>query len=226
MSTSPAELRQAVADVAGASSTELRRLWSRLDTADADGVREALVEVVPALVDEHGTVAAALTADYYDEAREDARVSGRFRARPVDPAPSARVEAMVRWGVGPLFSEQPDPAAALERLSSGQERIVTDFQRETIVDSVERDPQARGWQRVGSGRACPFCSMLIGRGGVYRSGGTAAFRSHNNCRCVAVPSWDATAAPVSEIAYRASKRERTDADRAALRKYLRENFSD
>lgn len=222
--TSPAEVRQAAIDVAQAAEADLRAVWASVSTLDAPRARDALLSVLPSLVDEHGVVAAAVAADYYDEARDEAGVPGSFRAVPADPAPIARLEALVRWGVDPLFAAEPDGAAALERLTSGTRRVVIDFQRETIVESVERDPKATGWRRVGRGGSCPFCSMLISRGGQYRSGSSASFRSHNHCKCVAVPSWDPNAAPVSSIAYVASKRERTDAERAAVRSYLRANY--
>jgi hypothetical protein len=67
-------------------------------------------------------------------------------------------------------------------------RFALDGGRETILDTLKTDEQARGWSRVTSGNACDFCSMLEGRGAVY-SADTADFQAHDGCSCGAEAVW-------------------------------------
>ena len=64
---------------------------------------------------------------------------------------------------------------------------------------------AVGWHRETRPGACDFCRMLAGRGGVYKES-TVRFAAHDDCGCVAVPSWDANAPEVDVMAYVASER--------------------
>lgn len=60
--------------------------------------------------------------------------------------------------------------------------------RETVVNTVNADRDARGWTRVISGKACEFCSMLEGRGAVYTEA-SADFQAHDGCTCGAEPAY-------------------------------------
>jgi hypothetical protein len=114
-------------------------------------------------------------------------LKGRFRAIPAEPEID-RTDALARWGVGPLFSAEPDFAAAKTLVAGGFQRLVSDADRHTIARSSVADPRAKGWMRVGSGSSCGFCQMLLGRGAVYTEA-TADFESHDHCNCSAAPEW-------------------------------------
>jgi hypothetical protein len=58
--------------------------------------------------------------------------------------------------------------------------------RDTIVETVKKDPYCIGWERVTGGNPCDFCSMLADRGPVY-SEGTSDFEAHDHCACSAEP---------------------------------------
>lgn len=62
--------------------------------------------------------------------------------------------------------------------------------RDTISATTEADKYAIGYRRVGSGKTCDFCQMLIGRGAVY-SGPTSGFHAHDGCSCSAEPVYEA-----------------------------------
>jgi hypothetical protein len=217
-----AEHRRAVSAVATLTDRQLRNLWRTVYGPDAAVVRDALMDTLPALGDSYGDMAGALGADYYDEIRARAEVRGRFVAEPAPLPGTSRYEALVRWGVDPLFSPDPDEALALAKLSGGLHRIVADVARQTVTDAAIRDPQSEGWRRVTSSDPCPFCRMLADRGAVY-SDDTVRFASHDNCSCSAAPAFK-PGRTVSVNQYAASKRNVTDADRARVRDYLRENY--
>lgn len=62
--------------------------------------------------------------------------------------------------------------------------------RATIAENCKRDPKKPRYALVPQGKTCAFCTMLAGRGFVYKSEKTA-HKMHNHCDCVACPEWDA-----------------------------------
>ena len=170
---------------------ELAVLWRALDTQDADGTRDALLEAVPLLVAAYGEVAATVAADFYDELRDAARVAGRFSAIPVGGFDVEELAGQIRWSVGPLYSGNPDPAAALGRLELQVDEFTLQQGRETIAASASRDPAKPRWARVPMGDTCKWCITLASRGPVYRSAESAGDgrKFHGKCDCQATPIW-------------------------------------
>jgi hypothetical protein len=72
------------------------------------------------------------------------------------------------------------------RTSAAAMRHVLNGGRETITSTVKADPRAVGYERVTSGSACDFCSMLADRGAVYGEA-SADFEAHDGCACGAEP---------------------------------------
>jgi len=165
---------------------DLSLLWARLDKSDAEATRDALTTILPQLVTMYGAAAATLAADWFDEQREEAGVRGRFRAIPAELPDIGRTDSLAGWAVGPLFGADPNPLAALAKVSGGLQRIIANADRETITRSSIADPQAVGWKRVGDGATCEWCRGLISRGAVY-SEATASFDAHDGDGCIAAP---------------------------------------
>lgn len=229
MATAAAEARQALIDLTTLTTRELRDLWRSLAGLPPGELRDALMVALPALGEEYGFAAGALATDWYDDLRAAAGVRGRFAAEPAEPVGPARWESLVRWGLGPLFREQPDTAASLTLIEGGLQRTVADQHRLTVVENTQRDPQAKGWRRIGVGDTCTWCRGFIDRGAVY-TGSSVTFRSHDNCNCAASPSWDDVVVKVSPAAYEASRRYRTEAEKrkaqAAYKAWLREQYGE
>lgn len=175
---------------------------------------ELLNDVLPGLVALYGSAAATLAADWYDDLREEAEVSGRFAAVVAELPGATRTESLAGWVSG-MFDEA-GAAVSLTAAQGGLQRIVADADRQTITQSAVADPGAHGWQRSAAG-GCGFCRMLESRGAVY-SRATVDFGSHDHCRCLAVPAWGGQAVPVKP--YVPSDRNVTPADRARVRKWM------
>lgn len=182
--------RAALKQVTALAARDLSRVWIGLDlTADVARIREALLEVVPDIGETYGDVSATLAVDMYDELRDEALARGRFAAEPAGTPGRARLEASIRWGLGPLLGANPDPVSALTLIEGSLQRYVADPHRDTITQSIAHDPAKPGWARETSAGSCDFCQMLAGRGAVYRED-TSGFDSHDHCHCIAVPTWD------------------------------------
>lgn len=211
---SPSEVRSALVGLTALARRELRQAWVVVEGRNAEQVRDFLMDVVPAIADKYGVAAAALAADWYDEVRDQAGAAGRFLAEPAPLPHSSRYEALVRWGVDPLYQGAPDELAALARVAGGLQKIVVNMHGQTLTESAERDPAAQGWGRQARGDGCDVCKALAGRGFVYK-GATADFATHDHCHCVAVPEFG----KVRDVRdYERSKRFAVDAAGEAKRK--------
>jgi hypothetical protein len=217
-----AEHRRAVVAVADLAERDLRKVWGLAVGRDPTVTRDVMLQTVPTLAEIHGDRAAGLAADFYDEQRDRAQVPGRFRAEPAPLPGSARYEALVRWGVDPLFMPSPDQAAAIARIAAGFRRIVANQSRDTVVESSLRDPAAEGWQRIVRADGCSYCRMLADRGAVYKES-TSRFAAHDNCNCSAAPAFSPRR-EVSVLRYQASSRRSSPADRARVRDYLKRHY--
>jgi hypothetical protein len=181
-------------DVNALAQRDLLRSWRQFDLSDAAGVRDGLMDTLPKIAGGYHLASSTVAADWYDIMRHDAQVKKKFSAV-MPPGPKqSRIEALSRWGVGPLFAADPRPDIALSKISGGLQRIVNDGARQTIVDSSLADPSRVGWERVTSG-GCDFCEMLASRGAVYGAE-SANFDSHDHCQCDAVPEFDEATARI------------------------------
>lgn len=174
-------LRADTATLVRLADRDLSRLWDLV--ARGAAAETALRDLLPAIVEQYGTAGAALAAEWYDEARTKADVRGTFTAIPIEPTDRG-AQALVGWAI----STATDDLSLRSLIAGGVQRRIADHVRYTVAGSSVADPGARGWKRQGDGRTCPFCRMLIGRGAVYTET-TAAFESHDNCGCSAVPAW-------------------------------------
>lgn len=211
----PSDLRDAVSGLSTLAARDLRRTWREVGTAEE--ARDALKDVLPEIVDAYGLASAALAADWYDDLRDELNIDGRFSAIVADLDLGA--DALAGYAVTPLFSESPDWARARTLAEGGLQLRIANAARETVRLTSIEDPQARGWQRSAS-MGCEFCQMLASRGAVYNKS-TVDFAAHENCKCLAVPAFSGRPLPVKP--YTPSERNITDADRARVRAWLRDN---
>lgn len=222
--TTASENRRAltlVASTAVAAATDLLRGLDGIPSTQ----RDDLLDAVPEIIAYYSLGTSALAADFYDDERERAGARGRFLAEPVILDRSEKIRRAVIWAADPLF--QGNQADAASRLAEVVQLETARPNRDTILVNRRRDPESTGWRRVTSGQGCKFCRMLAGRAAVYREE-TVRFASHTNCMCTAWPVFRSNDDGVSAdvLQYTASKRKRTEAEKARLRDYLNENFPD
>lgn len=174
---------------------QLRAVWSLLNPEDLDGTFEDwLIAVVP-LVDSQRRASATLAARYITTFRA---LELGLDADPFVPVLSAPVNRKalttsmlvtgpisIRGNLGRMtLAKAVDVAEG--RTSSAAMRHVLNGGRETITKTIQADGRAVGYQRVTSGNACEFCSMLADRGPVYGKE-SADFAAHDRCGCTAEP---------------------------------------
>ena len=171
----------------------MQAVWPALDWNRLDETFPAWLAATRGLVERDHAKAAQMAGLYVEALRraEKAAGSATVQLATLDPeraSTALRVTSLValkRSAVAGVPGAQAK-AHAFVQASGAATRLVLDGGRDTIRETVAADSEARGWQRVGSGRSCSFCSMLLGRGAVYTEA-TADFASHDHCACSAEP---------------------------------------
>lgn len=209
-------LAEQVAVITDIAAEDLSFIWRGLSPQEAT---EALFDMLPSVIDTWAAAAGALSADWYDQRREDADIAGRFTAIIPDLG-DAGADELAGWASQAIDLDEPDWDLARSRVDGGMQRRITNTSRETIIKSSLEDPHARGWQRVARAGGCAFCVMLAGRGTIYRAK-NVRFGAHDHCHCSAVPAWGGRAVPVKP--YKPSGRRITAADRARVREWISAN---
>jgi hypothetical protein len=180
--------------VATLAQRDLREAWKSVDLNDPVAVKTVMAELLPALVQTYGPMAAVVAADFYDELRADSDIpTERYRARASTNVNVEQVAKSAEWAVQPLFDG--DTVGALDRLDGSLQRHVEQVGRDTILDNAERDPSRPGWARMPVGETCRWCRMLASRGAAYTSRDKALYRAdgakyHDECDCQAVVVWN------------------------------------
>ncbi|WP_158252561.1 hypothetical protein [Cryobacterium sp. Y57] len=170
---------------------DLTTFWAALNVQGSPIlVRDALLDFFPELIAAYGDAAALLAADFYDELRDVPASAARFTATLAAAPDSAQATAAARWGLGPLFTADPDPVQALLNLSGVAQRLVLQSGRDTISSAAFRDPVRTAYARVPTGpTTCKWCVMLASRGAIYANAKEAGEGNsyHGDCDCVPTP---------------------------------------
>lgn len=153
--------------------------------------RSAVFALLPSILDKWGDAAATLAADYYDESRAAAGLTGRFRAELAEVRTNDAA-GLTQWATQPLWAKTPVPEEVLRRLAGGTERLVRMAERDTIEVATGTDPAGPKLQRVTRSNACGFCLMLASRGAEHVDMTKYRRRTkgkgwHNHCRCGLAP---------------------------------------
>jgi len=157
-------------DLSLLATADLNRLLISLEGSGPDRVRDTLLEVMPELMVPYITASGELSAVWYEDLRE-AAVGGSFTAVTAGDVAPERVDALVRWGVKPLYGQSDSTVLSL--LGGGLQRIIAGADRSTIAANAQKDVVSTSWARVARPGACKWCLMLAGRGDVYRSADAA-----------------------------------------------------
>lgn len=157
--------------------------------------RDALLELVPALIDKYGNIASEAAAQWYEQVRAKWFADDDYEAVVADLIGHDALTSSIRAKANMLWpkDEGYDPEGYLRYLTEVVDRNVKRGGRSTIIANGRRDMRIPRFARVPSGvKTCAFCSMLASRGFVYLSAETAGTlgQYHADCDCEIVPSWD------------------------------------
>ena len=183
-------------------------LMDRLDPEDVEGSARRWVNDTERFVRGKRGESAQLSLAYMTEVK-DRRVGSRdvpWRTSPLNTSKMQTSLMLTGPAVLRRLSAQGVPLGramntATTAASGAASRHALQGGREGLLQTVDQDSRARGWQRITSGDPCAFCAMLASRGAVFKSGETALgsrvgptgeFQVHDHCNCTAEPVYGDT----------------------------------
>ena len=197
---SPADLRaitneHRVAQVAATAPLllESQAAWSLLDIDALDATAPRWAAAQLALLRAKRAISSSLAARYLSDFRTAAigtRSGMEVVAPPLDELQARTmlrvsgpiaVKNFIAGGREPLDAYRTAGAA----LAGRSQEWALNGGRSAVQATVHKDPVARGWRRVSSGRPCAFCAMLVTRSHARLDIG--GFKAHAHCGCSAEP---------------------------------------
>lgn len=179
------QFRSANAALSEKVRSAVQSFFLSLDMSRPEASRDALLEFMPSLTDQYGSVAATLAAEWYEELRAASGAVGRFRTVTASSVPTGAVEAKVKYLAGHLWTPEPD--AMLGGLLTAADKYVKQPGRDTVAHNAKREGVR--WARVPTGsKTCSWCLVLASRDAVYSSRSAAGgdgHKYHGACDCVA-----------------------------------------
>ncbi len=161
-----ADYRSVLDDLSTLAINDLNNALTSLRGSSPVVVRNTLIAAFPELIGPYVVASGELTATWYEDLRRAALGGTMYATAATDLIP-AQVNALVRWGVRPLFGRSD--ATTLSLIGGGVQRMIAGAGRTTIDVNARRDVATTSWSRVARPGACDFCTDLAGRGAVYRS---------------------------------------------------------
>lgn len=164
-----------------------QEVLQKIASVPTEAARIALIdELIPAVASQYSEQIAMAAAKWYEEVRADALpdVDDGFEA---SLAQTYSKKAIVEEIHDHILSNRNKFD---EAIVDAMDRWIKIPGRATIAENCRRDPKKPRYALVPQGKTCAFCTMLAGRGFVYKSKETA-HAMHNHCDCVACPEWDA-----------------------------------
>ena len=158
--------RQGIADLVTLAQSDVSSVWPEISSMPVAAARPVLADVLYSAGTQYGDAAAVMAAEHYEEQRRRHGIPGTFDPVLAEPADFNRYAALSNWGTQGLLEDDGDRAkwaVAQDKVFGGLQRTIADQHRGTITASAAGDPHARGWRRIGVGRTCDFCQMLIDR---------------------------------------------------------------
>jgi hypothetical protein len=134
-------------DLAGAISTAA---WPQLDPRDVRGSLPRFLTLIMALIHRYGTASSVHAAAFYKTARADAGIRGNVTVRPAPLPPAEQVTKSLEWATSGLYREVTPQTerAALTKVEGLTQTLALNMGRQTIIEAVKTDRQAKGWARV------------------------------------------------------------------------------
>lgn len=213
------EFRRAVRDLGIVAQADLKVLWR--SARDARDAKEALLDLLPDLVETYSLAAGSLAADYYDDVREQVAAKGRFAAIVPEPGDTG-TRSLVAWAL----DTATDGPAFQSLVEGGFQKRIANGARNVVTMSSIADPSARGWMRIGAGE-CDFCAMLVSRGAVYTES-SVEFAAHDHDNCGAAPAFNSEQVKAVKSEYVPSAKRRAEAtkarENAAAREWIAEHL--
>lgn len=176
---SPAEaarFRAANDDLTRRITRDIQKAWRALGATSPEGKRDALLDIVPGLVETYGEAGAVVALEYFES------TTGATGTIYPGSTPDA-VQGSIRAVIGGLWEGRD--AEVLAAVVASATRHMLQVGRSTIYESARATPGVR-FARVPEPGACDWCRIMSSRGAVYltkRTAGGDGNDYHDDCNC-------------------------------------------
>lgn len=162
---------------------DLEALWARVAGWDPVAIGNALVELVPEIIDRYGAAYAEVAAQWFEHTVQAVPVvAGEYRRE--------AWERSVRYALKPYVAGEVALGVVKSRLAASALRHARQGGRDTIDASCRATSGVLYARMLTGAENCDFCVVMASRGPVYGSAhdaGGYANRYHDDCDCEVVP---------------------------------------
>lgn len=177
---------------------QMRTIWPLLDVTELDATFTRWLKAAITVVQPQRAISARLAANYFTTFRAlelgtdvpalIPRLAETVSVQQLTTSLLVTGPVSIKSNMKRAMNLQTAADYAEASSSRSAMRQVLNGGRDTLTQTVNLDRNARGWTRVTSGKACDFCEMLAGRGGVYAAE-SGDFAAHDGCSCGVEPAY-------------------------------------
>lgn len=209
--------RQIQTRISAATLRDLLHLWGTVDPRNLRHTVDPFTRAAATVVLNGRRHSGTASARYYVAFRQVEGVRGTVVVDP-PPGPDAGRVAHVMRGAGLAgvmnayrrgIAPEEAHANGFVKLAGSATGIVLGGGRDTLLDAIQSDPAAQGFQRVTDGAPCAFCSMIASQGIVSKDEAGAGFEAHGHCGCTAEPAYEGSPVTKANAEHRAAWDEAT-----------------
>lgn len=205
------------ARISTATVHDLLHLWQVVDPTDLRGTLGPFVKAGRMVIENHRRASATAAARYYVAFRQVEGVRGTVAIDSPPPPPDHVVHgALIGAGVAGIRNARMRGASVkaahdngFVKLSGSAVQLVAGGGRATLLDAIQHDPAAHGFQRVTDGSPCAFCAMIASQGIIAKDEASAGFEAHGHCGCTAEPAFEGSSLSPANARFRAAWQEST-----------------
>lgn len=180
------------------AARDLLHLWGTVNPRDLSTTLAPFLRAGLVIVRAGRRASAGAASRYYADFRRLEGVPGQVVITVADLPEDPVIEGALRGAalkgikVARDAGRSPEEGArtGFVKLAGSATGLVLGGGRETLLNALRGDPQAKGWQRVTDGAPCAFCRMVASRGPVFKHEASADFKAHGHCGCSAEPYFD------------------------------------
>lgn len=209
--------RRLQAQISAGMLRDLLGLWAVVDPTNLKGTLPPFVQAGRTVVLNGRKASAAAASRYYIAFRRVEGVGGTVVVGPPKPMPHEVVNsALIGAGVAGIRNARRRGASVqaahdngFVKMSGSAAQLVAGGGRALLLDAIQSDPEAVGFQRVTDGSPCAFCAMIASQGIIAKSADSAGFEAHGHCGCTAEPAFEGSALSPTNARFRAAWHEAT-----------------
>lgn len=183
--------------LSAAALRDLLHLWGTVSPRDLATTLPPFIRAGAVIVRAGRRASAAAASRYYADFRRFEGVPGQVIITVAELPEDSVLEGALRGAALKGIStarragRTPEEGAqnGFVKMAGSARGLVLGGGRDTLINALRGDPEAKGWQRVTDGSPCAFCRMIAGRGLVFKNE-AAGFQAHGHCGCSAEPFFE------------------------------------